>query len=109
MLSNLKTRWLTITILLDLTLTILALLLAWWIRTYFPGGVYLDETFSFAYLDKPLNFSISALVPIIIIIWLAIFSALSVYNNQFIVGQYTYTQPIVIAVTNAMLVFAGVA
>ncbi len=107
MLSNLKTRWLGITIILDITLTLAALLLARWIRGYFPAGVYLDDGLTLAYLDKPLYFS-PVLLPVVAIIWLMTFSALSVYRSRFVVWQYQHIQPIVVAVTGAVLIFAGV-
>lgn len=109
MLNKLKTRWLGITILADMSLTVLALLLARWLRGYFPAGVYLDETFSFAFLDKPLQFSSAVLIPLIICVWLTVFSALSIYNTKFIFEQYERIQPILVAVTGAILVFAGLA
>ena len=75
MLSNLKTRWLGITIILDITLTLAALLMARWLRGYFPAGVYLDDGLALAYLDKPLYFS-PVLLPVVAVIWLMTFSAL---------------------------------
>lgn len=107
MLSDLKTRWLGITITLDITLTLVALLLARWIRGYFPAGVYLDDGLTLTYLDKPLYFS-PVLLPVVAIIWLMTFSALSVYRTQFVVWQYQRFQPIFVAVTGAVLMFAGV-
>ena len=107
MLSNLKTRWLGITIILDILLTLAALLMARWIRGYFPAGVYLDDGLALTYLDKPLYFS-PVLLPVVAVIWLMTFSALSIYRNQFVVWQYRQIQPIVVAVTGAVLMFAGV-
>jgi len=111
MLNNLKTRWLGTTIVLDVTLTLLALLLARWIRGYFPAGTYFDltETLSFEFLDEPLFFSLNLLIPVVVIVWLVVFSALSVYSARFSLSQYNQVQPIVAAVTGAVLVFAGVA
>lgn len=109
MLNKLKTRWLGITILADMSLTVLALLLARWLRGYFPAGVYLDETFSFAFLDKPLQFSSAILIPLIICVWFIVFSTLSIYNPKFIFTQYERVQPILVAITGAVLVFAGLA
>ncbi len=107
MLNNLKTRWLGVTIVLDITLTLAALLLARWIRGYFPAGIYLDDGLTLSHLDKPLYFS-PVLLPVVAAIWLMTFSALSIYHSHFVVWQYRHTQPIVVAVTGAVLIFAGV-
>ncbi len=105
--QNLKTRWLGITIILDIMLTLTALILARWIRGYFPAGVYLDDGLALSYLDKPLYFS-PVLLPVVAIIWLLTFSALSIYHSRFVVWQYQRTQPMVVAITGAVLMFAGV-
>jgi len=73
MLSNLKTRWLGVTILLDIGLTILALLLARWLRDLFPAGQYLDDTLTLAYMDKPFHFYMPALIPVVALTWLIVF------------------------------------
>ena len=108
MLSNLKTRWLALTIFLDLGFTLLALWGAYGLRLIFPGGVYLDNKFSFAILDEPLLSPWVLTIPLLIT-WLAVFSALAVYRTAFIVSQYDQVQPIMVAVTGAVLVFAGLA
>jgi len=105
--SSYKTRWLGTTITLDLLLTTAALLLAHLLRGYFPGEVYLDETLTFAFLDKPLHFPFFLLIPVIIFIWLAVFSALSLYDTDFFTGRHK--QPIIIGITGATFTFAGVA
>ena len=109
MLNKYKTRWLGFTILLDTGLTILALALARWLRSYFPRGYYLDETFSFATLDKPLHFSYVALIPVVVTVWLVVFTALSVYDMKYILNQFDRAQPIFVAITGAVFVFAGLA
>lgn len=102
-----KTGWLGITIALDLFLTTAALLFARWLRGYFPDDVYLDETLSFAFLDKPLHFPFLLLIPVIILVWMAVFSALSLYDNDFFTVRDK--QPIIIGVTGATFTFAGIA
>ncbi len=108
MLSNLKTRWLAITIIFDLILTALALWLAYFIRQIFPAGVYLDETFSFAVLDEPLLSPI-VFTPVVLLTWLIVFSNLSVYNINFEISYYDQIHPLIEAVTGAVLVLAGLA
>jgi len=102
-----KTRWLGITIALDLLLTTAALLMARVLRGYFPDEVYLDETLTFAFMDKPLHFPFFLLIPIIIFIWLAVFSALSLYDTDFFTNRQK--QPLIIGITGATFTFAGVA
>lgn len=102
-----KTKWLGITIALDLLLTTVALVVARWLRGYFPDDVYLDETLSFAFLDKPLHFPFLLLIPVIILVWLAVFSALSIYDNDFFTARAK--QPIIVGVTGATFTFAGFA
>ena len=111
MLNNLKTRWLVVTIFLDISLTIVALLLARWLRGWLPAGIYFDsvETYTFAVLDKPLRFSPLLLIPVVAFIWLAVFSSLSIYTEKFTLTQYNQTQPVWVAITGSALVFAGVA
>ena len=111
MLNSLKTRWLGMTIALDLGLTVLSLFLARWLRAWFPAGIYFDsvETYAFALLDEPLRFSPLFLIPVVSFIWLAVFSSLSVYNAKFTLTQYKQTQPVLVAITGATLVFAGFA
>ncbi len=111
MLNSLKTRWLSVTIALDISFTMIALLLARWLREYFPAGTYFDltETLSFEFLDEPLFFSLKLLLPVVVIVWLMVFSSLSIYSARFSVSQYNQIQPIVVAITGAVLVFAGVA
>ena len=108
MLGSLKTRWLVITISTDIGLTLLALILAHWLRLGVPGTVYLED-FSFVALEEDLFFSFPILAPIVILIWLIVFSALSIYDQKFVVSQYNNAQPIITAVTGAILVFAGIA
>jgi len=109
--ANFRTRWLSVTIALDISLTIVALLLARWMREYFPSGTYFDlaETFSFEFLEEPLFFSLKLLVPVVVIVWLTVFSSLSIYSARFSLSQYNQVQPVVVAVTGSVLVFAGVA
>lgn len=109
MLRDLKVRWLGVTILLDLSLTILALLAARWLRTILPGGVYLAEPFSFAPLDEPLYFNAWILIPLVLLVWTVVFIAHSIYSPQFSVSQYERVQPIVVGVTGAVLILAGLA
>ena len=109
MVNNLKVRWLGITIVLDTALTMAALLSARLIRGYFPAGVYLDDAFAIAELDEPLYFPILILVPLVALIWLVVFSALSIYKASFVLYQFHQIQPIFVAITGATLVFMGLA
>ena len=109
MVNRVKNNGLALTIVLDMFLTIAALLSARWIRGYFPAGVYLDEHFSLAYLDKPIYFFTPILIPLVVAIWLTVFSALSIYNTRYLFDQYQRVQPIFTAITLAVLVFAGIA
>jgi len=109
MLNNLKLRWLSLIIFIDLGLTVLALLLARWLRGYLPAGKYLNETLTFAVLDEPLYFAPAILIPLVLFIWLVVFSAQSVYSAKFNLNQYDQAQPIFVAVTGAILMFAGLA
>jgi len=111
MLNNLKTRWLGVTISFDILLTVVALFMARWLRGRLPAGIYFDsvETYAFAVLDKPLRFSPFFLIPVVILIWLAVFSSLSIYSEKFTLTQYRQTQPVFMAITGAALTFAGVA
>lgn len=108
-LDDLKIYWLTITIIIDLGLTILALISAHWLRGYFPAGIYLNTLFTFSSFDKPLYFPLTILIPAVICVWLVVFSALSIYDVKLTLNQHKHTQPIFIGVTGAMLVFAGLA
>ncbi len=107
--NRVKNRGLALTIVLDLFLTLAALLLARWFREYFPSGLYLDEHFSLAYLDKPLYFFAPMLIPLVAVIWLTVFSALSIYDTKYLFDQYRRVQPIFTAITLSVLVFAGIA
>ncbi len=107
MLTRLQTRWLGIAILSDMSLTLLALLAARWLRSYFPGGYYLDETLALSLLDQPLQFSYAVLIPVVLGVWLTVFTALSIYDTQHILTQYNRIQPVFVAITGAVLVFAG--
>ncbi len=107
MLNTRKTRWLGITIALDLALTTVALLLARWLRGQFPSRVYLDETLSFVFLDEPLHFPFFLLIPVILLIWTAVFSTLSIYDADFFTARHN--QPLLIGITGAIFTFAGVA
>ncbi len=111
MLNSLKTRWLGVTISFDILLTVVALFLARWLRGWLPAGIYFDsvETYTFAVLDEPLRFSPLFLIPVVVLIWLAVFSSLSIYSEKFTLTQYKQTQPVFVAITGATLVFAGVA
>lgn len=107
--NKIKTRWLGLTILLDIAMTIAALFLARWLRGQFPAGYYLDRTFSLVILDEPLFFSYTALIPVVVGVWLVVFTALSIYDTKQIFEQFNRVQPVFVAVTGAILVFAGVA
>ena len=107
MLTRLQTRWLGIAILSDMGLTLLALLAARWLRNFFPGGYYIDETLAFSLLDEPLRFSYAVLIPVVLGVWLTVFTALSIYDTQHILAQYDRIQPVFVAITGAVLVFAG--
>lgn len=106
--QNLKVRWLALTILLDFSLTGLALWLAYRLRLVFPAGVYLDDSLTFSTLDKPL-LSPLALAPLVFLTWMLVFSALSVYNVKFVNNQYQQIYPIFAAVTGSVLMLAGLA
>ncbi len=107
--NKIKTRWLGLTILIDIGLTISALFLARWLRGQFPAGYYFDRSFSLILLDEPLYFSYFALIPVVVATWLAVFTALSIYDTQQIFDQYNLIQPILVAVTGAIFVLAGLA
>ncbi len=107
--NKIKTRWLGLTILIDIGLTIAALFLARWLRGQFPAGYYFDRPFSLVLLNEPLYFSYIALIPVVVATWLAVFTALSIYDTQQIFDQYNRIQPILVAVTGAIFVLAGLA
>lgn len=107
--NKLKTRWLGATILLDIGLTILALLLARWLRSQFPAGYYFDRPFSLVLLEDPLYFAYEALIPVVAIVWLSVFTALSIYDTPQIFDQYNHPSRIFVAVTGSVFVFAGLA
>ena len=109
MINHLKTRWLVITVVLDMLLTAGALLLARVMREYLPAGVYLEMPFTFAELDEPLHFPLVLLLAVIISVWLLVFSSLSIYNVKSVLHQYHQIRPIVVAITGAILVFMGLA
>lgn len=107
--NKLKTRWLGLTILLDIVMTVSALFLARWLRGQFPAGYYIGPTFSLVLLDKPLYFAYAALIPVVTAVWLIVFTALSIYDTKQIFDQFNRIQPIFMAATGAILVFAGLA
>ncbi len=109
MFNNLRTRWLAITIFLDMTLTVAALIVARLIRGYVPAGVYLGDSFSLEFLDKPLYFPPPILIPLVLAVWLMVFSSLNLYHARFVVTQYQRVQPVVVAVTGGVMIFAGFA
>jgi exopolysaccharide biosynthesis polyprenyl glycosylphosphotransferase len=82
---------------IDISLTLLALHLAKYLREIIPVGVYLDE---------PLQFSLW-LYLIVPIIWIVVFTALKVYSPARAL-RYTEDLPSVWgAITGASLIFAG--
>ncbi|MCP4426755.1 MAG: sugar transferase [Chloroflexi bacterium] len=109
MLTKLKTRWLGLAILADVGLTILALITAHWIRTIFPGGYRLDENLTFTAFEEPLYFSPIVLIPVVVGVWALVFAALSIYDTQHILNLLNRIQPVLVAITGAVLVFAGLA
>lgn len=91
--------WINIAI--DLSLTLITLRVARWLREVVPLGVFLDE---------PLNFSLW-LYLIVPVIWLIVFIALGVYNPTRVL-RYSLHQELPRAwgaVIAAGLIFAGVA
>lgn len=111
MLRNLKMRWLGISIAMDLGLTILALVLARYIREYIPAGIYFDttETFGFVKLDEPLYFNYVVLIPLILVIWISVFSHQRIYGSDISINKLGEMQPVFMAVTGATLILAGCA
>lgn len=102
-------RWISLTILLDLGLTIAALVLARWLREIFPGPFYLGESFAFKEMAGPLHFSLPTFLPIVLVVWFAVFAALSVYDTSYFLNKFDHTQTILTAVTGSILIFAGIA
>ncbi len=109
MLNSQKTKWIGLAVLLDILLTIAALGGARWLRGYFPGNVYLNHSLTLVFLDKPLHFPFFLLIPIIILIWMTVFSALSIYEEYAPPSPHSHAQQAAIAITGAVLIFAGVA
>ena len=109
MLKKVSAHWLKITMGLDIGLTVVALLLARLLRGWYPGDTMLQEGLVLVPLEKPLYFSPALLIPMVVVTWIVVFSSLSIYNSNFALPQNAQAQPIFMAITGAVFVFAGLA